>query len=88
MKFLRDKQFYYAIACGVLTGLIFAMYMLTIGIPKTQAANYYYLAKQQQGLGDFELAKKYFELSINSFSEDIVVEDYNQFSSDNYFSAR
>lgn len=88
MKFLRDKQLYFAIVFGILTGLIFVVYMLVIGIPKTQAANYYYLAKQQQGLGDLELARKYFELSIDTYSEDIVVKGYQQFNSENYFSAR
>lgn len=78
MKFLHDRQFYYSLLIAVFTGIAFIIYMLTIGIPKTASANYYHLAKQQEGLGDLGLAKKYLELSINAYPEEPVLEDYER----------
>ena len=81
MKLKPLKSFFLSILVGIIIGGIFLTYMFLIGMPKTQAANYYNLAKQQQGLGDKQKADEYFQKSIKAFLEPYIQKDYQDFQS-------
>lgn len=73
------KSFTAAVILGTISTLIFFLYMLLVGIPKTQARNYYNLAEtilEQRDISvtEKEQAKSYLNRAIEFWPERYIQE--------------
>ena len=65
---------------SAIVSLTFYAYLQIIGIPKTQARNYYNLGEQALGKGDVNLAKEYLEKAMSYWPEGYIRQELQKIS--------
>lgn len=68
------KGFIAAFLLGSISFLLFFLYMVVVGIPKTQARNYFNLAESYIEKGSIDLAKGYLERALEFWPENYIQE--------------
>lgn len=66
------------LAFSVLVTVGFFVYYYFIGIPKTQARNYYNLAEKYLGLNDKQIARRYLFQGLQIWPEDYIKQKINE----------
>ena len=66
------------ILASLLTFGIYMAYYVTIGVPKTEARNFYNEGIKAQGLGNTELAKKDFQKALTFWHEQYIQDELDK----------
>lgn len=74
-NFIYEVKFTLLVSVVVL--FIFILYLAFIGIPKTQARNYYLLAKRHYIYGDYDKYRLLMKKAIEQFPETYIIEEFN-----------
>jgi hypothetical protein len=79
-KRIASKFLFIVIVSSIVAG-IYLIYFFTIGVPKTQARNFYNLALEKEKEGNIEQTIEYLKLAKNAWSETYIDQKIEELTS-------